>query len=102
VKETLEAAANSLGSRGRMLTLGGAGQKFEVDAQHLLKNEIDLLGSRYVTPIEIIKTYELMVQGEIWPIVSEIRDLEDAEVIHAMVEKGEVTGRAALLVNSTS
>jgi len=102
VKETLEAATKSLGRRGRMLTLGGAGQKFEVDAQHLLKNEIDLLGSRYVTPIEIIKTYELMVKGEIWPIVTEIQNLEDAEIIHTMVEKGEVTGRAALLVNTTS
>jgi hypothetical protein len=43
-----------------------------------------------------------MAQGEIWPIVSEIRDIEDAEIIHTMVEKGEVTGRAALLINPTS
>jgi len=101
-RTTLEMSATVLGKHGRMVTLGGAGEKFNVDAKHLLANEIDLLGSRYVTPLEILETYDLMARGEIWPIVSEIRPLEGAELIHEMVEKGEVIGRAALLVNDTN
>ncbi len=97
-RETLEQAVQSLGKQGRMVTLGGVGKTFEVDAQHLLNNEIDVLGSRYVTRLEIIETYELMVRKEVWPIVSEIRPLEEAEIVHELVEKGEVTGRAALII----
>ena len=32
------------------------------------------------------------------PIVSDIRPLEEAEAVHELVEKGEITGRAALLI----
>jgi propanol-preferring alcohol dehydrogenase len=98
-KETLEAATIALGKRGRMVTLGGAGDEFNLNAKHLLANEIDVLGSRYVTPLEIIETYNLMLRNEIWPIVSEIRPLEEAEIIHNMLEKGDITGRAALIIN---
>jgi D-arabinose 1-dehydrogenase-like Zn-dependent alcohol dehydrogenase len=97
---TLEAATNALGKHGRMVTLGGAGEFFKINAKHLLANEIDVLGSRYVTPNEIMETYDLMARGEIWPIVTEIRPLEEAETVHEMVEKGDVTGRAALIINS--
>jgi D-arabinose 1-dehydrogenase-like Zn-dependent alcohol dehydrogenase len=97
---TLEAATSALGRRGRMVTLGGAGELFSINAKHLLANEIDVLGSRYVTPLEIIETYELMTRGDIWPIVTEILPLKDAEIIHEMVENGEVIGRAALLITN--
>ncbi len=82
---TLEAGVRALGKHGRFVTLGGAGQNFTVDARHLLSNEIDVLGSRYVTPLEIIETYELMVRGEVWPIVTDIRPMADAEAIHERV-----------------
>ena len=55
-------------------------------------------GSRYVTPLEILETYNLMVKGEVWPMVTQIRPMEEAEIIHEMVERGDVTGRAALLI----
>ena len=57
-----------------------------------------MLGSRYVSPLEILETYDLMVRKEVWPIVTEIRPLEEAEIVHELVEKGKVTGRAALLI----
>jgi D-arabinose 1-dehydrogenase-like Zn-dependent alcohol dehydrogenase len=96
--DTLEAGARALGKRGRLVTLGGAGQTFSVDAKQLLDKELAILGSRYVTPREILKTYELMARGEVWPIVTEIRPMAEAEIVHEMVENGEVTGRAALLI----
>ncbi|MDH3507826.1 MAG: zinc-binding dehydrogenase [Gammaproteobacteria bacterium] len=97
-KSTLEAGVRSLGKHGRLVTLGGAGETFSVDAAHLLNNEIDILGSRYVSPAEILETYDFMVRGEVWPIVTEIRPMEEAEIVHDLVERGEVTGRAALLI----
>ncbi|MBO32984.1 MAG: hypothetical protein CMM74_08415 [Rhodospirillaceae bacterium] len=95
---TLEAAAKSLGRHGRLVTLGGAGQDFTASSMDMLLKEQDLLGSRYVTRSEILESYDLIAAGEIWPIVSDIRPLEEAEAIHERVEKGEVIGRAALLI----
>jgi D-arabinose 1-dehydrogenase-like Zn-dependent alcohol dehydrogenase len=41
---------------------------------------------------------ELVARGEIRPLVTDIRPLEQAEALHEAVEKGEVTGRAALTI----
>jgi propanol-preferring alcohol dehydrogenase len=95
---TLEAGAQALGRRGRLVTLGGAGQPFRVSALDLLYREQDILGSRYVTRLEILETLDLVARREVWPIVTDVRPLEQAEALHARVERGEVIGRAALRV----
>ena len=95
---TLEAAARSLGIHGRLVTLGGAGQSFSVSSLDMLLKEQDLLGSRYVTRSEILETLDLVARGEVWPLVSEIHSMQDAEMLHARLELGEVIGRAALRI----
>ena len=95
---TLEAGAKALGRHGRLVTLGGAGQAFTASARDLLNKEQDLLGSRYVTRSEILETFDLVARGEVWPLVTDIRPLAEAEALHARVERGEVTGRAALVI----
>ncbi|MAF47286.1 MAG: hypothetical protein CMM10_03390 [Rhodospirillaceae bacterium] len=95
---TLEQAVGGLGVRGRMVTLGGSGQTFEADAMQMLVKELDLLGSRYVSKSEMYQSLELVARGEVWPLVSDIRGMDEAETIHALVEQGAVTGRAAILI----
>ena len=95
---TLEAGAKALGRRGRLVTLGGAGQSFTASARDMLTKELELLGSRYVTRAEVIETLDLVARGEVWPLVTDIRPLAEAEAVHERVERGEVTGRAALVV----
>lgn len=95
---TLEAGAKALGRHGRLVTLGGAGQSFQVSAKEMLLKEQDLLGSRYVTRSEILETLDLVARGEVWPLVTDIRPLAEAEALHERVERGEVTGRAALMI----
>jgi alcohol dehydrogenase, propanol-preferring len=95
---TLEAGAKALGRRGRLVTLGGAGQPFTASPRDMLMKEQELLGSRYVTRREIIETFDLVARREVWPLVTDIRPLEQAEAVHARVERGEVTGRAALTI----
>ena len=82
-----------------MVTLGGAGKAFQVSASDMLYKEQSLLGSRYVTRREILETFDLVARGEIWPLVSDIRPWTEAEAVHKRVERGEVIGRAALLIN---
>ena len=95
---TLEAAARALGRRGRLVTLGGAGQTFGVSARELLTKEQEILGSRYVTRREVIETLELVARREVWPLVTDVRPLEEAEALHQRLERGEVIGRAALRI----
>jgi len=95
---TLEAAAKALGSHGRLVTLGGAGQPFQASSWDMLYKEQDLLGSRYVTRVEILETLDIVARGEVWPMVSEVVPMEQAEALHERVEHGEVIGRAALRI----
>jgi D-arabinose 1-dehydrogenase-like Zn-dependent alcohol dehydrogenase len=95
---TLEAGSQALGRHGRLVTLGGAGQPFRASSMDMLLKEQDLLGSRYVTRTEILETLDLAARREVWPIVTEIRPLEEAEALHDRIERGQVTGRAALLI----
>jgi D-arabinose 1-dehydrogenase-like Zn-dependent alcohol dehydrogenase len=95
---TLEAGVQALGRRGRLVTLGGAGQPFQASATALLNNEQDVLGSRYVTRSEILEACDLVARGDMFPLVTEVRPLEDADIVHDCVERGEVIGRAALRI----
>ena len=97
---TLEAGAKALGRRGRLVTLGGgsAGKTFSLSAADLLNKEQDILGSRYVTRSEVLELLELVARGEVFPLVSVVRPLEEAEAVHELVERGDVIGRAALRI----
>jgi propanol-preferring alcohol dehydrogenase len=97
---TLETGAKALGRRGRLVTLGGAGQHFRASSLEMLLKEQALLGSRYVSRAEVLEALDLCARREVWPMVTEIRPLKEAEAVHAMVERGEVIGRAALLIAS--
>ena len=95
---TQEAGVKALGQRGRMVILGGAAQPFNVPARDMLTKEQAILGSRYVTRAEILEACDLVARGEVWPLVTVIRPLAEAEAVHDLVERGQVTGRAALRV----
>ena len=95
---TLEAGIKTLGRRGRLVILGGAAHPFHVPARELLLKEQTILGSRYVTRAEILEACDLVARGEVWPLVTDIRPLTEAEAIHDLVERGAVTGRAVLRV----
>jgi propanol-preferring alcohol dehydrogenase len=100
VTATLEAGAKALARRGRLVTLGGggAGKTFSVSAADLLNKEQAILGSRYVTRSEVLESLDLVARGEVFPLVSVVKPIEEAEAVHALVERGEITGRAALRV----
>jgi propanol-preferring alcohol dehydrogenase len=97
-KPTLEAGAGALAKGGRLVTLGGHSQPFQLDPAQLLRKEIEVMGSRYATRQEVIESLELVARGEFFPLVTEKVRLEQAEAIHARVDKSLVIARAALLI----
>lgn len=95
---TIEAAIGALGKGGRLVALGGHGAHFTANPGEMLRKELELLGSRYATKEEVLESLELVARGEIWPLVTEKVPLQDAESIHQRLDRGVVTGRAALMI----
>lgn len=95
---TLEAGVQALGKGGRLVTLGGNAQPFEVSAANLLINEIDVLGSKSFTAGEIAEALDLCARGEVWPLVTETWKLEEANAVHERLEAEAITGRAAIVM----
>jgi D-arabinose 1-dehydrogenase-like Zn-dependent alcohol dehydrogenase len=69
-----------------------------VPGRDLLSKELMFMGSRYATKQEVIDALDLVARGDIWPLVTDVRPMAEAEALHQSVEKGEVTGRAAILI----
>jgi D-arabinose 1-dehydrogenase-like Zn-dependent alcohol dehydrogenase len=67
-------------------------------SRHLISNEIMVMGSRYATKQEVIDSLDLVARGDVWPLVTDVRPMAEAEALHRSVEKGEITGRAALMI----
>ncbi len=99
---TLTGGIKALGRGGRLVTLGGGGSKkpFEALGRDFTTKEIEVMGSRYCTRQEVLDTLELAARGDVWPLVTEkyAFTTQDAERVHDRLEKGEVLGRAALMV----
>jgi propanol-preferring alcohol dehydrogenase len=99
VDKTLNSGAAALGRGGRLVTLGGsAGGTVSVPGRDLLSKELMVMGSRYATKQEVIDALDLVARGDIWPLVTDVRPMAEAEALHQSVEKGEITGRAAILM----
>jgi propanol-preferring alcohol dehydrogenase len=99
VASTLEAAQRALGKGGRLVVLGGRGQPFKVEPALMLRKELELVGSRYATRQEVLDSLDLVARGEVWPLVTEKVPLDEAEAIHQRLDKGLITGRAALVMD---
>ena len=78
------------------MTLGGSGEPFEAPSSAMLDKELELIGSRYATKQEVTDALELVARGEVHPLVTETVSFEG---LHERLENGQVTGRAALLMD---
>ena len=97
-KQTLDQGFQALGRGGRLVTLGGSGEAVTATPRSLLDNEAVVMGSRYATKQEVIDSLDLVARGDVWPLVSEVSPMEQAEALHQRVEKGDVTGRVAIKI----
>jgi propanol-preferring alcohol dehydrogenase len=93
-----EAGFQYLGGSGRRVTLGGSGEAFKIAAGPLLNKEATVMGSRYATKQEVMDTLALAARREVWPLVTEVHPLADADKAHDRVAAGEVIGRSVLKV----
>lgn len=98
---TLDAGVKALGRGGRLVTLGGStGGTITAATRQLLNTEGIVMGSRYASKQEVIDSLDLVARGDVWPLVTDIRPMvaDEVEALHQRVEKGEITGRAAVMI----
>lgn len=98
-KDTIESAIGGLNFGGRLVLLAGNSARFDADGPSIMRKEIEVMGSRYATRQEVIESLELVARGDLWPLVTEKVHFSQAEAVHARLEKGDITGRAALLMS---
>ena len=96
-KSSLETGTELLGNGGRLITLGGSGEFFNIDSGNMLLKEIEIIGSRYCSKQEVIDSLNLVSNGLITPLVTEKVSPYQANDLHERIEKGNVIGRAGII-----
>ena len=96
-KSSLETGTELLGSGGRLVTLGGSGEFFNIDSGNMLLKEIEIIGSRYCSKQEVIDSLNLVSRGLITPLVTEKISPYQANDLHERIEKGNIIGRAGII-----
>ena len=96
-KSSLETGTELLGSGGRLVTLGGSGEFFNIDSGNMLLKEIEIIGSRYCSKQEVIDSLNLVSRGLITPLVTEKVSPDQANDLHERIEKGDIIGRAGII-----
>ncbi len=97
--EGVEGGLRGLGKGGRFLAMGANRiERFPFSPRELLREEQQIMGSRYATRQEVVDSLELAARGDVWPLVSETYPLEEANLVHERLREGRVTGRAALVM----
>ncbi|MBI2881590.1 MAG: alcohol dehydrogenase catalytic domain-containing protein [Candidatus Tectomicrobia bacterium] len=102
-KVTLEACVASLGKMGRLVIIGfhpahvfGQSPKFVVDPADVLGKMLEIHGSRYVNMAELGETLEIVRQGKIKPVITEVIPLEEIEGVHRRLLNREIAGRVVV------
>ena len=96
-KSSLETGTELLGNGGRLVTLGGSGEFFNIDSGNMLLKEIEIIGSRYCSKQEVIDSLNLVSRGLITPLVTEKVSPYQANDLHERIEKGNIIGRAGII-----
>ncbi|HLY23653.1 MAG TPA: alcohol dehydrogenase catalytic domain-containing protein [bacterium] len=100
-RETLAWTFGLLGPAARMImltTFEGAG--LDVAPRQMVMGELTLLGSRYCSRAEVLAAARLVRHGQITPVVSEVRPLEDVEDLHGRLRARSLFGRGAVMMEA--
>jgi len=96
-RETLALCLDTLGKRGRLVCLTTfLGVSAEVSPRRLVHDEISVIGSRYCSRWEMARAGELVAEGRIRPVVSEVVPLERVGDLHAKLRARTLIGRGAI------
>jgi D-arabinose 1-dehydrogenase-like Zn-dependent alcohol dehydrogenase len=92
-------AATIVRKGGRIVAVGYALEtSFELATPRLVLDEIEVLGSRYITRGELERAIELVRTGQVKPIVDEVRPLDEVNDAYDDLAQGRIVGRTVLRI----
>jgi propanol-preferring alcohol dehydrogenase len=96
-RETLTLCLETLGTRGRLVCLTTfPGVSADLSPRRLVRDEISVLGSRYASRWEVARAADLVAEGRIRPVVSEVVPLARVGELHARLRARTLIGRGAV------
>lgn len=95
--DLLEESLSLLAPRGRLVNLTGfPGRSFELSPQEQVLGELEVVGSRYCSRYELKRSADLVADGTIEPVISEVVDMDGVQGLLKTIEAGELVGRGAM------
>ena len=97
-RETLAFCLDALDKRGRLIMLTTfAGATIDASPRQFVRDEVSVLGSRYASRWEVSRAAELVAEGKIKPVVSEVVPLERVAELNAKLRAHTLLGRGAVI-----
>ena len=97
--DTLESSLRSLKVGGRLVFVGYVpGVPMTLMPHEVVRNELEVVGSRANTTQELKETMDLVAQGRVRPIVDRHFPLEDVEEALHLLSLGKFLGRAVVAI----
>ncbi len=96
-RETLAFCLDALDKRGRLVMLTTfAGATVDASPRQFVRDEVSVLGSRYASRWEVSRAAELVAEGKIKPIVSEVVPLARVAELNVKLRAHTLLGRGAI------
>jgi NADPH:quinone reductase-like Zn-dependent oxidoreductase len=101
VGTTFMHSLRSLKKGGRLLTVGNSGSpRFEIDNRYIFAKHVSILGSTMSTLSDFKEVMDLIVGGELKPILDKIYPLQDAAAAQERLWRNENFGKITLEIPS--
>jgi propanol-preferring alcohol dehydrogenase len=98
-QQTLPSSYQSVKRAGRLVFVGYTPQlPFSVMPHELVRNELEIVGSRANTKQELQETMDLVARGRITPIVDRLFPLAEVEAAFDALREGRSLGRNVLVI----
>lgn len=98
VMDLVSEAVELVGPRGRLVNLSAfEGRSFELQPRTQVLGEIEVVGSRYCAKYELRRAAELVANGVVEPVVSEVVDLDGVQGLLEAIADDRVIGRGAVV-----
>lgn len=95
--DLLMEAKELLAPRGRLVNLTTfPGRSFDLSPREQVFTEIEVVGSRYCAKHELRRSAELVAEGVIDPVVTEVVDMDGVQDLIDRISAGGVVGRGAM------
>jgi NADPH:quinone reductase-like Zn-dependent oxidoreductase len=97
VGTTFPLSLRALGKGGRLLTVGNSGApRFEIDNRYIFAKHLSIIGSTMSTRAEFAEVMDLIVAGELKPVIDTTFPLREAAAAQERLWRGENYGKITL------